>query len=268
MPDDDDEPGTAQMIARPASFLPNDLTWTHWNNSIDVAWAGEDLGSKKLAVCPSDAIKLIFPPYPGSTRLANKENKKYEDNKAYDALDNSDCSDDYRFAAVDMPIVVNGQGWQSEHIMEGQTMKEFFKAMAVDGGIRKDEVPAMWRKTQRVGTAKETSRSPCRYFGEWWVRRTDIKGPEKDLNAMTYLLREYPGDDRYLDEIVLLRTSLNGKKQRLFSSSTRNFRNKSKWLLASKNAKINELREWLLLIAVSTSALWTWSPPTNEMTST
>lgn len=74
-----------------------------------------------------------------------------------------------------------------------------------------------------------------------------------DLNAMKYLLQSFPGRDAYHEELCLVKKPLNGMKMRVFNAKVTNLRSVKKWKNSKVNEKINELRDWLLLVRVGYS---------------
>jgi hypothetical protein len=221
----------------------NNLTLPNWNSSINNL---AKLSTKVLFVC-GRMVKLEFPEYPPISDLLGGA-LKYAANKAYDALDNTDCSDDYRLGVVAKPAsTTEGGKWITEHPMEAQTLQQFFKNL-LEHELTNSDIPSTWRIAGKSSANPQQHPNPCNYFENWWNVRKDVLN--NGLSAMTYLLQEFPGDANYLGELAILKEKYNLRKERILKSTVTNFRGKAKYKLMSTNARINELRDWLLTVRV------------------
>src|ERR1700761_2899040 len=134
----------------------NNLTLPNWNSSIDIP---AELSPKTLTVC-SNLVKLEFPKYPPIGDLLGGD-ARYKDNKAYDALDNSDCPNDYRFDVVAKPAnTKDGGKWITEHPMEAQTVQEFFENL-LKRDLTTADIPSTWRIAEKPDAQPQRRPNPC-----------------------------------------------------------------------------------------------------------
>ncbi|OCL08137.1 hypothetical protein AOQ84DRAFT_364379 [Glonium stellatum] len=85
----------------------------------------------------------------------------------------------------------------------------------------------------------------CKYFAEWWGRCNDVLNTQ--INAINYLIDEIL-EVSSTCEMVLLPGRLNVRGQRLFSSNNMALSADNKWVNYEFNRKVNELREWLMVV--------------------
>ena len=183
--------------------------------------------------------------------------------------------------------------WQTEHVMDAQILKRFFQDMFEDvtvtdrtrevnevtgskrlATIKRTDIPAQWVSSAK-GTA--TKQDQCDYLDQFWTKRWANKG----ANASTYnrapstghavpkiskdrsvanqtiivaeLLGVYPSDNHHEVELLLLPGRLNNKKASLFSVDGHNVISTEKFAKLSFHEKVDELRELILLMGVSTT---------------
>jgi hypothetical protein len=164
--------------------------------------------------------------------------------------------------------------------MDGQVLKLFFQTLfegtkttskkpKKDPEIERTEIPTQWRSS--VGTIA-TSQTQCDYLQQFWEKRwvgqpnasmyrpRSISSPSITsgissskhglIFAVTYLLSESPGKT-YPTEFLFLPGRLNVKKSALFSVKPKNVIGLEKFKKMPLHQRIDELREVVLLTAVS-----------------
>ncbi|KAI9372233.1 hypothetical protein BJX61DRAFT_553090 [Aspergillus egyptiacus] len=152
---------------------------------------------------------IQFPDNPSSSELV----RLIPNVVTYDAADMTDCRN-FDLAIIQTPsnpYPRTGRKYETEHILEGQTLARFFKYYAESWS---DKV----RKQKGTNPAARWFTSPskddqgevtwCRYMKRWW-------GVEPNKN--TELATAFPSNKQHTEEWVLLEQTLNGQvKQNWF----------------------------------------------------
>ena len=212
---------------------------------------------KTLDSCDNH-VELTFPFYPSSGEMT-KQVKYKKLIHAYNAVNISPCSDDYRLDIVTYPATSEtglytppgkkkADLWNAEHVMDAQLVQDFFQATGK--GIKSSQIPRAYRESPHLTNKKMSDPEGCEYLFEFWNERPDPPTGTTSVNAMAYLLQEYPGRTKYTKEMALLPGRLNGKKERVFSGNGKDIVAASKWKKADFDQRVNELRECILLIQV------------------
>lgn len=240
-------------------------------------------GAKSMFVCTN--MLMTFPAYPGSGQVVSSE--LWRSNiDAYNAARADPCDDDYTLVKVpfpknkkdrlhERPGAAKQEEWQTEHTMDGQILKSFFQTLfegspatkkkpKVDPKLKRTEIPRQWRSS--VGSIAATQ-TQCDYLQQFWEKRwpgkdnasmycppsimTGISSSEHRLIfAVKYLLSEFPSKTNPT-EFLLLPGRLNVKKAALFGVKPKNVVALEKFRKMPLHQQIDELREVVLLTAVS-----------------
>jgi hypothetical protein len=166
-------------------------------------------GIKHLEVC-SPKVPMEFPNYPTSgaffTSDANAK-AKWGNVPAYNAKKLNPCDDDYSFGKVTFPKGQNEalytpkkvpgkldkthfkDQWETEHVMDAQIMKKFFKDMfETNPKIKKSMIPQQWKTTDKGDgyprTKAATTYNQCSYLEQFWLKRW--AAPNGGISASTY----------------------------------------------------------------------------------
>jgi hypothetical protein len=237
-------------------------------------------GAKSMFVCKN--MVMTFPAYPSSGNAVSIE--KWRKNiDAYNAAKVDPCDNDYTLVKKPFPKT-NKEGlhkrpkqeeWQTEHTMDGQILKAFFQTLfegypktqkkpKIDPELQRKDIPKKWRSS--VGTIAATQ-TQCDYLQQFWERRwpsrdnasmyrppsitTGVSSLRHKLTfAVKYLLSEFPGDT-HPTEFLFLPSRLNVKKSALFGVKPKNVLALEKFKNMPLHQQIDELREVVLLTAVS-----------------
>ncbi|KAA8895207.1 hypothetical protein FN846DRAFT_348546 [Sphaerosporella brunnea] len=219
-------------------------------------------GTKDIWICEGKAqLKITFPTYPDSSEFA----ENFTPHDAYGPTDTADCSDDYGFGLVTLPqktvtdstgthIVDDATGFDTEHILEAQTLKYFLEYLD-------STTFAATTFTFRSSVSQVVTKGFCHLMQQFWYTRFSQNGYPPF--AINYLAEAYPGEigpnnnvDHSTDELVLLTERINTLKQRLWSRGS-SLSAKEKWNPRTKgeisvaynlNQKVNILRNCVMLV--------------------
>ncbi|KAH6620568.1 hypothetical protein C7974DRAFT_474255 [Boeremia exigua] len=240
-------------------------------DGLDKAPLDRASGTKKMQMC-KNKVDLPFPTYPSSGDVIEKVDKWKGLLNAYNVALEDPCDNDYDFKKLPFPSTkVDGvytpikdsknrkeyskDIWQTEHVMDAQILKRFFqeqfegvdKPKVEKAKIDRSEIPKEWISSIKGKAAKQDQ---CDYLEQFWNKRWGgIGNPDPRGNAMKYLLSEFPGETKYLKEMLLLPGRLNNKKSQLFGIKGHNVIALRKFTSMPLHQKIDELREVVLLIA-------------------
>lgn len=243
----------------------------------------KNTGAKSMFVCKN--MVMTFPAYPSSGDAVNTE--KWKKNiDAYNAAKVDPCDNDYTLVKKPFPKTkIDGlhprpgarkpEEWQTEHTMDGQILKAFFQTLfegypgtqkkpKIDPELPRTAIPKKWRSS--VGTIA-TTQTQCDYLQQFWEKRwpnkenasmyrppsitTGVSSLRHKLTfAVKYLLSEFPGDANPT-EFLFLPSRLNVKKSALFGVKPKNVIALEKFKKMPLHQQIDELREVVLLTAVS-----------------
>ncbi|KAJ4343362.1 hypothetical protein N0V95_006696 [Ascochyta clinopodiicola] len=242
------------------------------DDELDKAPSDKSSGTKRMQMC-KDKVDLAFPDYPSSgdvlEKASTKEKWKGKLN-TYNVENENPCKNDYDFKKLPFPSTkIDGVHtplkdvkkdyardiWQTEHVMDAQILKRFFqelfegvdKPTAEKARIERTDVPTEWISSIKGKAAKQDQ---CDYLKQFWnTRWGGVAGVDPAGNAMKYLLSEFPGEDKYANEMLLLPGRLNNKKNQLFGIKGHNVIALKKFSSMPLHQKLDELREVVLLIA-------------------
>lgn len=172
---------------------------------------------------------IKFSNYPSSGRLV----KKYPNVATYDASDPKDCNNLALSKLAKTPTKPgvaasnNNRRYDSEHILEAQTVQRFFKDCAqkwsqlTDATAKKNpNIRNYLDPLVSTDPKKPKTNVPwCRWMRLWWQNPTVFPG---GLNANSYLGSVFPGYDDFTDEMILLQSDLNSVVKQGVSCSLRN----------------------------------------------
>lgn len=257
---------------------------TDEDNSSNIG-SGTGTGAKSMFVCKTMA--MTFPVYPNSGEAVVAEDWR-KNIDAYNAAKANPCDNDYTLVKLKVfpKSTIDGlhsrpgdkkqEEWQTEHAMDGQILKAFFqtlfegypktlKKQKIDPELPRTAIPEKWISS--VGGPADTQ-TQCDYLQQFWEKRW----PSKD-NASMYrppsittgvfslshkltfavkcLLSEFPGKAHYTTEFLFLPSRLNVKKSALFGVKPKNVIALEKFKKMPLHQQIDELREVVLLTAVS-----------------
>jgi hypothetical protein len=166
-------------------------------------------GVKHLEVC-SPKVPMEFPNYPTSGAFFTSDvnaKAKWSNVPAYNAKKLNPCDDDYSFGKVTFPKGQNEalytpkklpgkldkthfkDQWETEHVMDAQIMKKFFKDMFESNPkIKKSMIPQQWKTTDKADgyprTKTATTYNQCSYLDQFWLKRW--AAPNGGISASTY----------------------------------------------------------------------------------
>ena len=241
-------------------------------------------GAKSMHVCKN--MVMTFPAYPSSGDAVSTAKWKGQID-TYNAAKVDPCDNDYTFVKKPFPKTKTDglharpgakkpEEWQTEHAMDGQILKAFFQTLfegypktakkpKIDPELPRTAIPKQWRSS--VGKIPKPQ-TQCDYLQQFWEKRwaskdnastyrppsitTGVYSLRHKLTfAVKYLLSEFPGDTHYTTEFLFLPSRLNVKKSALFSVKPKNVINLTKFKKMPLHKQIDELREVVLLTAVS-----------------
>ena len=162
------------------------------------------------------SLDLTFPNYPtagdvlGATRYRNLI-------VAYSARDPYPCNSDYTFGTKPFPRFNTPYGdgleqtdqWNSEHVLDAQTVQAFWTSIINSRTIR---IP----RGVRTRYGRKPNPTVEQWIREFWNDRT-----YNNVSPMIELLSVYPGTHAYTSEITLLGGKINNKKQAVFASDAK-----------------------------------------------
>ncbi|KAF4226516.1 hypothetical protein CNMCM6805_004439 [Aspergillus fumigatiaffinis] len=190
-------------------------------NAKKLSYCDKNGGSNFQGFNIANTGTIVFSNYPSSSELV----RDYYPNAAtYDAEDPQDCSNLNLIKlattpqAPSTPAANNGRTYDSEHVLEAQTVQRFFNYWAKNWSQLQGKNAAVnlnARKYPNPLKGQIETIPWCQYIKTWWV---PTKVP---FNANNELGSVYPGYHwHYTDEIVLYASGLNTKiKQGWFSGN-------------------------------------------------
>lgn len=232
-------------------------------------------------------IKIRGLGFPSSGEMT-KASGKYKDTEfeTWGPEDKTDC-DDYSFEKSDKPPASESKYYESEHVLEWQTLKGFLEHIGdvTDKEARVGKSPFKgWGIKNPISSEalEKNKRYPqgeqikfCDYMWLWWSEH-QFEYKDYTMSALDHLRLAIPNNDFYTDELQLLWKGSNGIKQRyvdraccleikltwviqVCGSLLRNtkFANPKKWRLTSEVARWTANREMsmTLLMFFVTSCL-------------
>ncbi|KAJ4199396.1 hypothetical protein NW767_008204 [Fusarium falciforme] len=170
-------------------------------------------------------IKIRGLGFPSSGEMT-KASGKYKDTEfeTWGPEDRTDC-DDYSFEKSDKPPASESKYYESEHVLEWQTLKGFLEHIGdvtdKEGRVGKSPFKG-WGIKNPVSseTLEEKKKYPqgeqikfCDYMWLWWSEH-QFEYKDYTMSALDHLRLAIPNNDFYTDELQLLWKGSNGVKQR------------------------------------------------------